>query len=318
MSRVSKTGFTLIELLVVIAIIGILTGLLLPAVQQTREAARRTYCINNLKQMVTAAHNYESSFKCYPAGSKSGYSTHTFLLPFMDQANVYNIVDFSVTYDHANNTAAREAPVQPFLCPSNTDLLPTGLGGRNNYYGNAGVNLLHTGIPDPNPGDPNYGMPASDGIYFNDSKLKTRDIPDGMTSTSMFSEKITGDGSNGISTEKSDTYRPGTFPGTPDQALADANACDITDLTKQGRSDVGAPWLRAYHSTTRYWHVNTPNGRSAMFPPNRIMTTANSYHPAGINSANCDGSVRFVPNSIDIQVWRNLGCRNDGKIVVEF
>ncbi len=315
-----RRAFTLIELLVVIAIIGILVGMLMPAVQQVREAARRTDCANNMRQMAIACHNYESSFKRLPPGTQSyngantNISTHAYLLPFIEQNSLYDLIDFRVSYNHANNLEARNTQVGTFLCPSNVDQLPSGLGGRNNYYCNAGVQLLHTGIPDEDPGGVNYGMPPSDGIFFNDSRIRMADITDGTSHTALFSERVTGDGSNGISTPKSDTFRPGTHPATPDDALADANAIDVSDLSMQGNSNVGAPWLRSYHSTTRYWHVNVPNGRSAMFPPNRIMTTASSYHPGGVQMAAADGSVHFVAQTIDLITWRNMGCRNDGNV----
>ena len=320
MNSFRRRAFTLIELLVVIAIIGILMSLLLPAVQSVREAARRTQCGNNIRQMAIAAHNYESALGFLPPGSKrfngvnNSISTHAHLLGYIEQSNLYDLVDFKVSYNHANNTTARNVQVLTYLCPSNVDQLPLGLGGRNNYYGNAGVNILHSGIPDPDPGDPNYGMPRSDGIFFNESRTKFADVLDGTSHTALFSERITGDGSNGISSIESDTYQPGTYPSTPDEALADANAVDVTDLTKQGNSNVGATWLRSYHSTTRYWHVNTPNGRSAMFPPGRIMTTASSHHPNGVQLARVDGSVKFIPETIDLQVWRNIGSRNDRNV----
>jgi prepilin-type processing-associated H-X9-DG protein len=90
---------------------------------------------------------------------------------------------------------------------------------------------------------------------------------------------------------------------------------DPNDLSKQGYSDVGAPWLYGYHSTTAYWHIAPPNGRSCMFPPSRIATSANSNHTGGVNVVFCDGSVRFVRETLDIATWRALGTRNGGEVV---
>ncbi len=324
MNCYQRKAFTLVELLVVIAIIGILIGMLLPAVQQVREAARRTDCSNQIRQLALASHNYEGTFQSFPAGSvfvadvNTNISPHASLLPFMEQNNLFNLVDFTVAYNHANNVNATLEQVPGLLCASNVLELPEGLGGRNNYYGNAGVQILHNGVPAPDPADPNHNMPASDGIFFVESDISFNDILDGSSNTALFSERVTGDGSNGVSSPKSDTYMPGTYPNTPDEALADAIAVDVNDLTKQGNSNVGAPWLRSYHSTTRYWHVNTPNGISAMYPPGRIMTTASSYHPGGVHVSSADGSARFVIDSIELQVWRNFGSRNDGQLLVEF
>ncbi len=90
---------------------------------------------------------------------------------------------------------------------------------------------------------------------------------------------------------------------------------NIQDLTLQGYSNVGGPWTYGYHSTTSYWHSGPPNTRSCMFPPSRIMTTANSRHPGGVNVAMADGSVRFVKDTVNLAAWRALGTRNGGEIV---
>jgi prepilin-type N-terminal cleavage/methylation domain-containing protein len=133
----SRSGFTLVELLVVIAIIGILVGLLLPAVQAAREAARRMQCSNNLKQIGFAILNYESTFKRFPPGNLvgaafTGLSVHARLLPFLEQANLYNMVDLNAAYDSPTNNSARMQTVATFQCPSDpTSKLPIALGGTN-------------------------------------------------------------------------------------------------------------------------------------------------------------------------------------------
>jgi prepilin-type processing-associated H-X9-DG protein len=138
---------------------------------------------------------------------------------------------------------------------------------------------------------------------------------DGTSNTAAFSEHLVGDFTNGAAMEKGDTFRPGTYPSTPDQAMADCAAIDIHDLSKQGYSNVGGPWLQGYHSTTSYWHSAPPNSRSCMFPPSRIMTTANSNHTNLVNVCLCDGSVRSVANSISLATWRALGTRNSGDLL---
>jgi prepilin-type processing-associated H-X9-DG protein len=96
---------------------------------------------------------------------------------------------------------------------------------------------------------------------------------------------------------------------------ADCYNFNIFDLSKQGRSDVGAPWLQGYHSTTIYFHVDTPNKRSCMYPGGRIATTANSSHIDGVNVTLCDGSVRFVTNNISLATWRAAGSIAQGEIL---
>ncbi len=314
MSR-RRSGFTLIELLVVIAIIAILIALLLPAVQQAREAARRTQCRNNLKQLGLAIHNYHDNYNCIPIADVNGTSTpisaHARLLPGMDQAPLFNLVDFNFPYNHANNNTARMVTVPAFVCPSNVDNLPGTLGGRNTYYWNAGngVVMYDSG---------STGQPPANGVIYHQRKVGFRDITDGLSNTAAMSEKMTGDGSNSISSPRTDTFQPGTYPNNADEAQQQCNATDTTDLTKQGYSNVGAPWLQQYHSTNQYNHVLPPNGRSCMYPPGRISTTANSQHVGGVHVLLCDGSVRFVSDNLHIGTWRALGSVAGGEVLAEF
>jgi prepilin-type N-terminal cleavage/methylation domain-containing protein/prepilin-type processing-associated H-X9-DG protein len=314
------SGFTLVELLVVIAIIGILVGLLLPAVQAAREAARRMQCSNNIRQIGLAMHNYESTWKKFPPGSLvgvtfTGISVHARLLPHMEQANSYTLVNFNFGYDAPQNAVARAQQISTFLCPSDpAGDLPALLGGRNNYYANVGTGIL-AGAKPTDPADPNFSQPAPNGVFFRESRIAPRDILDGLTYTAAFSEKLLGDGSNGIATLRSDTFRPGTFPATADAALADCNAMNPLNLSLQGVSNVGAPWLWAYHSTTMYYHVAPPNGRSCMYPPGRIMTTAGSRHPGGVQVLLCDGSVQFASENLDLAIWRGLGTRAGSEVI---
>lgn len=308
-------GFTLIELLVVIAIIAILVALLLPAVQQAREAARRTQCKNNMKQLGLAIHNYHDTFNCIPIADVDGTSTpvsaHARLLPYIEQANLYKQVDFNVPYDHVNNTVPRMTELPAFRCPSDPTKLPATIGGRNNYYWNAGSGIVMyaTGAT---------GQPSPNGIVFHNKRYRFNDITDGLSNTAAMAEKLTGDGSNGISTPKTDTYRPGTYPNTLDEAVTQCNATNVTDLSLQGYSNVGGPWLQQYHSTNQYNHVLIPNGRSCMFPPGRIATTANSQHVGGVQILLNDGSVRFVSENLDLGTWRALGSIDGGEVLGEF
>ncbi|WP_373653549.1 DUF1559 domain-containing protein [Schlesneria sp. DSM 10557] len=314
-SFLRRHGFTLIELLVVIAIIAVLIALLLPAVQQAREAARRTQCKNNLKQLGLAIHNYHDTFGCLPIADVNGavnpVSAHARLLPYFEQVNLYNMIDFNVPYDHPNNAVARSKEVPVFRCPSDPTPLPASIGGRNNYYWNAGSGIVMYASGAA-------GQPASNGIVFHNRMFRFSDITDGLSNSAAMSEKLTGDGSNAVASPKTDTFQPGTYPTTPDEALQDCNAVNVQDLARQGYSNVGGPWIQQYHSTNQYNHVLQPNGRSCMFPPGRIATTANSQHTGGVHLLLCDGSVKFVSENLALQTWRALGSINGGENLGEF
>jgi prepilin-type N-terminal cleavage/methylation domain-containing protein/prepilin-type processing-associated H-X9-DG protein len=311
-----RSAFTLIELLVVIAIIAILIGLLLPAVQKVRQAGNRMACSNNLKQLCLALHHYHDAQGSFPPGRDDNeLSTHAYLLPYLEQDNAYRLVNFKAAWDDASNAAACAVQVKTFLCPSDPrNVLPAGWAGTN-YRVNQGSGILW-GLATTTGS--NAGMPAPDGPFYLNSRTRFADITDGTTNTAAWSEHLKGDFSNAVGTDRSDTFEPGTHPGTPDQAMADCAGVNPLDLSKQGYSNVGAPWLEGYHSTTIYFHVGPPNSRSCMYPPGRIATTANSGHTNGVNMALCDGSVRFVANAIQLSTWRALGTRNGGEVVGDY
>ena len=307
-------GFTLVELLVVIAIIGVMVGLLLPAVQAAREAARRMQCSNNLKQMGLALHNYESAYKMFPAGRTSlGISAHAAILPFLEQSGASELIDTKVSWNHANNVAATKTFIPGFNCPSDSQLgIGNGWAGTT-YRANQGSGILW-GLPPTNPTNVNFGMPEPNGVFYLDKRMRFRDILDGTSNTAAFSEHGQGDFSNAISSP-ADTFWPQTNPLTADEAYQQCEAIDAKNLMYQNVSDVGAPWVQGYHSTTIYMHGSPPNRRSCMFPPGRISITAKSSHTGGVMLCRCDGSVTFVTDSIDLAIWRAAGTRGGSETV---
>lgn len=308
-----RQGFTLVELLVVIAIIGVMVGLLLPAVQAARESARRMQCSNHLKQFGLALHNYESTYKMLPMGrTLGGLSAHGAILNYMEQSVIADLIDWRVAYTHPNNDLALKSKVPTFLCPS--DPMPdNALGwGATNYRVNQGTSILWS--PSTGPSDPNASLPVPNGLFFLESKTRFRDVIDGLSNTAMVSEHGRGDFSNAVS-NRNDTFWPQTTPANADEAYRDCEAINVADLRFQRFSEVGAPWLRGHHSNSIYFHVAPPNKRSCMYPPGRIATTAKSYHPGGVGLAKADGSATFVSDGVDLAIWRALGTRAGGESV---
>jgi prepilin-type N-terminal cleavage/methylation domain-containing protein/prepilin-type processing-associated H-X9-DG protein len=321
-----RAGFTLIELLVVIAIIGVLIALLLPAVQSAREAARRAQCVNNLKQMGLALHSYHDVHQRFPMSRAitivggavnigQAFSAHSQVLPYLEQTPLYQSINFNMGWADRGNSTARGTSVSVFLCPSDANaLVPPGLAATN-YRANEGSTFLFGFGASSDPSGVNASQAPPNGMFFANESRGVVDARDGSSNTAMFSEHIKGDFSQSVATDRADTFLPGVYPATLDDAVRTCRDMNWRDLSRQGTSDVGAPWIYGYHSTSQYYHVSGPNTRSCMFPPLRIMTTANSDHPGGVNVLMGDGAVRFVKDSVNLATWRSMGSRNLGEVI---
>ena len=334
---VRRRGFTLIELLVVIAIIAVLIALLLPAVQSAREAARRSQCVNNLKQIGLAVHNYESTVGGLPWGHGyfgwNDWAGVVLMLPYLEQAPLYNAINFANTGGasrpgYAVNTTIQRVTLNVLICPSDLDRITNGYG-HVNYCGNAGN--------DPNCFFGNKGeRGAPNGVFFSvaSSGIGTigfRDITDGLSQTAGYSEKVKGqtiggrtdsnilDNSNptsSVSLVASPGKGADTTPNTYYQTCLLQSPKIVGNLAGGGIG-LGAYWFDGHPECGMYNHIMPPNKWSCSDGNvNDIGAfTAGSRHSGGVNMMMMDGSVRFVKESVSAVTWWALGSRAGGEVV---
>ncbi len=299
-----RTAFTLIELLVVIAIIAVLIALLLPAVQQAREAARRSQCKNNLKQIGLALHNYLDVHQTFPPGwigtqgsapspmGVSGFSWGAFILPYIEQATLYQQMRFDRPMDDAVNVPFLKQRLAVFQCPSDPKPDTFRIEDRNgneiemataNYTGVFGTYELHDCF-DGTPGTlplTSQGQCISNGMFFHNSKVLIRDVTDGTSSTLMVGERTT-------FTEETPPYEKfystwvGALPGIEE------SAAKVVGHAEHG-----------------------PNH-------NHHPEDFGSAHVGGAHFVMADGHVVFVSDNIDTRTFRSLSTRNGNEVVGEF
>jgi prepilin-type N-terminal cleavage/methylation domain-containing protein/prepilin-type processing-associated H-X9-DG protein len=345
---VLKRGFTLIELLVVIAIISVLIALLLPAVQAAREAARRIQCVNNLKQLGIALHNYEGTHGGFPRGCITGlwpadptapaafyrWGSLAFLTPFLEQTSVFNALNFSFPiYVHtrtfpgtgisAPNTTVVGTMVGLFLCPSDRmEKITTtdGFAGcpdrdfaLTNYHFCAGAGA--------NGGD----LTTPDGSFRVNVMTRAAEVTDGLSNTAFASESLLGPG---VADTIANT--PGTAPpnaadllflfvhwqGTATASVNPTSCLASTSLSTERMFS----WVDGTYSYGLYDHHFTPDSTSydcitVHAALSQGWKAARSRHPGGANVLFGDGSVHFAKNLIDGITWAAVATRAGGEVI---
>jgi prepilin-type N-terminal cleavage/methylation domain-containing protein/prepilin-type processing-associated H-X9-DG protein len=348
-------GFTLIELLVVIAIIAVLIALLLPAVQAAREAARRSQCVNNLKQIGLAVMNYESSNGALPptgAVSPSGFppsqigtfGLKTRLLFYMEQAALFNTVNFGLEPEDAGgaNDTIIITKVNAFLCPSDANdpgaafpyTMKNGSGtfppGSTNYPNNLGtLYRSNGGLYD----GPAYVLGASQATTATTPALANTpsngvvtlaSISDGTSNTVIFSEWVKGV-NNTTSPGLQQIYNATlAFPTTNSYVplLTYFNACNSSNAIHTAFSRKGIDWCNQWNGQGGgYSQVMTPNTKACYFSGDgqnyvdHTLIGASSSHPGGVNVGMLDGSVRFVKSTVAPSAWWALGTSAGGEVI---
>jgi prepilin-type processing-associated H-X9-DG protein len=333
----------------VIAIIGILIALLLPAIQAAREAARRMSCSNNMRQWSLAAHNYHSANEQFPGLGDSAnvtFSIHAHLLPYIEQEGLASLIDFSIPLSTGSrgNVYINPAFVETFKfkgkvfkCPSDT-LDPLYLVGATStptdVYASGTNYMFSTGSGIY----PNFDLRyPTDGLFYYKSATSINSIADGTSNTTFISETRLGDNSNSptsgdsptmrrtanVSSADSGNYQPlsaTTYPNTPGTVGGDSiftfSAIEtVTSSLASWRSDRGGAW---------FWGYPLYNSYNNYYPPNHNLPDlvfhgvgifgVRSFHTGGVNAGLADGSVRFVPNSVNIDTWRSAATISGGEV----
>jgi prepilin-type N-terminal cleavage/methylation domain-containing protein/prepilin-type processing-associated H-X9-DG protein len=313
----SRTGFTLIELLVVIAIIAILIGLLLPAVQKVREAAARTQCANNLKQLGLALHNYHDVNQKFPpaakwdfdapAGTPQNYVRYSLwakILPYIEQDNIYRQYDFTVQW--SKQTALIAVPIKTYQCPSaqNPRFVTTA-------QGNLRATTDYAPVSGVNPGIANAGVVAArsdySGFFKNvwkdgDATTRIADITDGTSNTVAVIE---------------DAGRPDLWVGgTKNTSLVLPDESNPDESAETAGNVTGAPWAQPRNQVVvAGWNTAT----NSYFGPCVINCTNSqevySFHSGGANFLFGDGSVHFIAQTVSPETFVSLVTKSAGEVI---
>lgn len=329
-----RRGFTVIELLVSIGVISLLIAILMSAVQSARETSRRMECMNRMRQIMQATTAFETNRQRFPEYSCGGEDRQgkrhlsicplVQILPFIDQANVFQRVDhnemvgFASGYQRPSALSAKNMEfmtltIPIYQCPSDRTL-----PGSCNYRANLGSGADWYTFPPAPPFQGCIDPKNGNGAFEMMQALSPSRFTDGLSNTAMFSERVIGDGDPS-------QYDPWRDYSQVDDAWPHCRAeqlrstCrDIAGIAAQHASFSGFTWFYATKAQTAYDHISPPNSRIpdcahdalSVAGATNSAIAARSQHPGIVNVAMGDGSIRTVAESIDLEVWRQMGSRN--------
>lgn len=328
------SAMTIVEVLVALSVIGLLAALLLPAVQFARESARRTECLNNLRQLGLATQNHAATHNgAFPATSTNGMdpqgqtllasiSIQRNLLGFLDLSAIHSKIDFSEMpinqpgappgFLNADLNELLTVRVPVFLCPSDVQR-----PGATNYRANMGYG---PGNYDPGPPAPSSFAGNVAGAFVHGRSTRANEFRDGLSNTVLASEKLIGDGTQQRYTPWTDYFY---FWGGDFLSAEDAiQGCgSLTQPNPAHASYAGWTWLLGGWNSTWYNHILPPNspvpdcsaGGNAMAGGGHGAYAARSFHQGGVNAVLTDGSARFISSQINQLIWRSLSTRAGGE-----
>jgi type II secretory pathway pseudopilin PulG len=299
MRRPVRPAFTPYEALAVLAVFAMLLGLLPPAAQRMQDRANRAKTQNNLKQLGLAAHNYYSAIGQFPSGNDANnFSATAYLLPYVEQDNLYKLIDFKKPMDDKANAQARQVMIKTFLSPMDPVKSVSNDYGATNYLWSAGSK---------------HSLTDNDGVFFQNSAIKFPDIQDGTSNTIMIGETLKGDGN----VRAMDVKRQ--HVALKKEALKDLKDDSGVKEFKDDKdiaADRCASWmdgrfLQGTFAANRALNDEKPD-----------VTCEGTGGLSGLRSRNdavsvaiCDGSVRVISTKVDVKVWKALATRNGGEVI---
>jgi prepilin-type processing-associated H-X9-DG protein len=302
-----RRGVALFQLLVILALILILIGLLLPAVQKVRIAAARMQSQNNLKQLAIGAHNYHDANNAMPAGlAANGFSAHAALLPYIEQENLFRLIDRKNEALSKENKKAREVLIKVFVSPLDNVVAAKVEAAEpvdvqffgTNYFGNAGTK---------------HALKDNNGLFFTDSKINIARIADGTSNTLLFIEGLQGDGGTKATTVARQHVRlTAKELGDLKEESGDTEWNDGKKIAgDRGQFWISGKFLHTVQTVTRNFNDKKPDvdcgGLGGLSAPRGLI--------GGVNVAMADGSVRFMNEKVSLKTWQAAATRDGGEVL---